>query len=93
MIDMFRVAKADHPDLVDGIVWSACELAWINERITLAILAERESCAKLCDDEAEAANMMVHSSILTDAGRMLHEGKWGGAMNCAAAIRARSNHA
>jgi len=47
---MFRVAKTDHPDLVGGIVWADCELAWINERITLAILAEREACAKICDD-------------------------------------------
>ena len=49
---MFRVAKTDHPDFVGGIVWSACELAWINERITLAILAEREACASVCEDLA-----------------------------------------
>jgi hypothetical protein len=49
---MFRVVKTDHPDLVGGIVWADCELAWINERITLAILAEREACAAVCDDLA-----------------------------------------
>ena len=48
---MFRVAKTDHPDLVGGIVWADCELRWINERITLAILAEREACAQLCDEQ------------------------------------------
>lgn len=46
---MFMVKKTDHPDLVGGIVWANCELDWINERITLAILAEREACAKVCD--------------------------------------------
>ncbi len=49
---MFRVIKTDHPDLVGGIVWADCELAWINERITLAILAEREACASVCEDLA-----------------------------------------
>lgn len=34
---MFRVVKTDHPDLVGGIVWADCELAWINERIGLGL--------------------------------------------------------
>ncbi len=46
---MSMVKKTDHPDLVGGIVWAGCELDWINERITQAILAEREACAKVCD--------------------------------------------
>lgn len=46
---MFRVEKFDHPDLVGGIVWADCELMWINDRITLAILAEREACATLIE--------------------------------------------
>ena len=50
---MFRVAKTDHPDLVGGIVWADCELGWINERITLAILAEREACADVCEAEGD----------------------------------------
>ena len=49
---MFRVVKTDHPDLVGGIVWADCELHWINERITLAVLAEREACAATCEDLA-----------------------------------------
>ena len=28
------VAPHDHPDFVGGIVWSECELAWINKRIS-----------------------------------------------------------
>jgi hypothetical protein len=47
---MFMVKKTDHPDLVGGIVWSNCELDWINERITMAILTEREACAMVCDN-------------------------------------------
>ena len=50
---MCRVAKTDHPDLVGGIVWADCELDWINERITLAILAEREACADVCEAEGD----------------------------------------
>ncbi len=45
---LFRVEKLDHPDLIGG-VWTDCELDWINERITLAILAEREACANVCE--------------------------------------------
>lgn len=50
---MFRVAKTDHHDLVGGTVWADCELSWINERITLAILAEREACAMEADAQGE----------------------------------------
>ena len=34
-------------------MWADCELAWINERITLAILAEREACADVCEAEGD----------------------------------------
>jgi len=47
---MFCVVKTDHPDLVGGIVWSDCELTWINERIKMVIFAEREACAEICDE-------------------------------------------
>ena len=46
---IFPITKFDHPDLAGGIVWSDCELAWINGRITWAILAEREACAAIAD--------------------------------------------
>ena len=46
---MFRVEKFDHPDLVGGLVWTDCELRWINERITLAILADREACVNVIE--------------------------------------------
>ena len=44
---MFRVIASDHPTHVKR--WTSLELDWINERITLAILAEREACANHTD--------------------------------------------
>lgn len=74
---MFRVVKTDHPDLVGGIVWADCELRWINERITLAILAEREACADACEGQTEG---FAATSTWDEA-----------ALSCARAIRMRSN--
>lgn len=74
---MFRVVKTDHPDLVGGIVWADCELAWINERITLAILAEREACADACEGQTEG---FAATSTWDEA-----------ALSCARIIRMRSN--
>ena len=39
------VAPHDHPDFVGGIVWSECELAWINKRISdaEAIIAQKDA--------------------------------------------------
>lgn len=47
------VTKEDHPDFIGGIVWSACELRWINERIQAEVIAERERCAQYLRDAAE----------------------------------------
>jgi hypothetical protein len=74
---MFRVVKTDHPDLVGGIVWADCELRWINERITLAILAEREACADACEGQTEG---FAATSTWDEA-----------ALSCARTIRMRSN--
>ena len=46
-----------------------------------------EKCAILCEQVASDANAMANSEFVTDAGRMLHEGVWGGAKNCGAQIR------
>ena len=67
---MFRVEKFDHPDLVGGIVWADCELAWINERITLAILAEREACAMECEAQAEEPECPDRAQYCADSIRM-----------------------
>ena len=39
------VAPHDHPDFVGGIVWSECELAWINKRLSdaEAIIAQKDA--------------------------------------------------
>ena len=44
-------------------------------------------CVALCEQVAADANEMADSKFVTDAGRMLHEGMWGGAKNCGAEIR------
>jgi hypothetical protein len=45
-----EVKPQDHPDFIGGWVWTELESRWIEERIAEAILAEREACAKVCDD-------------------------------------------
>ena len=37
--------KFDHPDFVGGIVWSDCELRWINEQLKAAQAREAELVA------------------------------------------------
>lgn len=46
-----------------------------------------KKCIELCGEIATEADAMTKSKYVTDAGRMLHEGMWGGATNCAANIR------
>ena len=45
-----------------------------------------QECIAACDEVAENADAMTKSKFVTDAGRMLHEGMWGGAQNCKAGI-------
>ena len=54
--------------------------------IKFAELIVRE-CVAQCEQVATDADAMTKSEFVTDAGRMLHEGMWGGAKNCAAGIR------
>ena len=46
-----------------------------------------EECAKVCDAEAADADSAKRKPLLTPTGKMLYEGMWGGASNCAASIR------
>ncbi len=46
-------------------------------------------CMAQCEKVAADADVMAKSNFVTDAGRMLHEGMWGGAKNCTAQIRER----
>lgn len=40
----------------------------------------------LCEDVATSADAVSKGTFVTPAGKMLHEGMWGGAKNCASAI-------
>jgi hypothetical protein len=44
-------------------------------------------CMAQCEQVAADADAMTKSEFVTDAGRMLHEGMWGGAKNCSGQIR------
>lgn len=44
-------------------------------------------CLAQCEEVAADARLMTQSKFVTDSGRMLHEGMWGGAKNSAGAIK------
>ena len=44
-------------------------------------------CMAQCEQVAADADAMTKSEFVTDAGRMLHEGMWGGAKNCSGQIK------
>ena len=44
-------------------------------------------CIAQCEKVASDADAMAKSKFVTDAGRMLHEGMWGGATNSGAQIK------
>lgn len=46
-----------------------------------------EECMAQCEQVATDADATAKSQFVTDAGRMLHEGMWGGAKNCSASMR------
>jgi hypothetical protein len=44
-------------------------------------------CIAQCEQVAAEADSVTKSEFVTDAGRMLHEGMWGGAKNCSGQIQ------
>jgi hypothetical protein len=44
-------------------------------------------CMAQCEQVAEDADAMAKSTFVTDVGRMIHEGAWGGAKNCGVQIQ------
>ena len=48
-----------------------------------------EECLAICGEVYENADAMTKSKFVTESGRMLHEGMWGGAKNCEAGIKNR----
>ena len=54
------VAPHDHPDFVGGIVWSECELAWINKRISdaEALISAKDAEIERLEREASACDLL-----------------------------------
>ena len=46
-----------------------------------------QECIAQCEQVATAADAKSKSKFVTDAGRMLHEGMWGGAKICSVQIK------
>lgn len=46
-------------------------------------------CIDIAEAQAMQSTRLVHSGFLTEHGKMLHEGMFGGAMNVAVGIRER----
>jgi len=44
-------------------------------------------CVAQCEQVAKDADTISKSTFVTDVGRMIHEGMWGGAKNCTAQIQ------
>ena len=61
--------------------WMGVEHA---ERFAQLIVQE---CIAQCEQVATAADAKSKSKFVTDDGRMLHEGMWGGAKNCSGQIK------
>ena len=74
-----EVKPQDHPDFIGGWVWTELESRWIEERIAEAILAEREACAKVCEDLPAPDTYSNTDMSMWDVT----------CMDCADAIRAR----
>ena len=46
-----------------------------------------KECIAQCEEVAVGADKTSKSEFVTDAGRMLHEGMWGGAKGCSGRIK------
>ena len=46
-----------------------------------------EDAAQACEELSVSYGSIANSGLFTDAGRTLHDGMYGGAHNCAAAIK------
>ena len=61
----------------------------INEEFGIEYLAELivKECMAQCERVAVNADAISKSKFITDEGRQLHGGMWGGAKNCAMIIK------
>lgn len=75
--------------------FTAGELAFMQDNFMffaeLVRAAEREACAKVCEQESKDLGGVAEGPFVTDFGKHTHMSMAAGAENCAAAIRARSN--
>ncbi len=70
-----------------GKMWEDGHVGWhtqFNQKFAELIVRE---CMAQCEQVAAEADSMTKSEFVTDAGRMLHEGMWGGAKNCSGQIQ------
>jgi hypothetical protein len=76
-------------DLTETHECKTVETDSTDEWITLEKFAELivRECMAQCEQVAEDADAMAKSTFVTDVGRMIHDGAWGGAKNCTAQIR------
>jgi len=70
------IKPEDHPDIAGGWIWTDMEIRWIKKQIADAVAAEREACAKVCE---ELLRMVSSGDEHMD-----------GVTDCIEAIRARS---
>ena len=76
---MNKVVAADHPDCAGGIVWSACELRWINAKLEQqaerikdqedAITFHKETAAINYDAFIEAESKLATANALIEQAR------------------------
>jgi hypothetical protein len=60
-------------------------------RVEAAVLAEREACAKVCEEVSNDLGGVAEGPFVTDFGKHTHMSMAAGASNCAVVIRARGN--
>lgn len=62
-LPMRPVVAEDHPDLVGGIIWSSCEIQWINDygdrRFNSGVAKGMEAGALLFNESAVVAGMAM----------------------------------
>ena len=64
--------------------WSSFEaLDERNEKFAKLLLRQ---AMQVCSELAEGYNKTANSNLVSDVGRQIYEGMWGGAKNCSATI-------
>lgn len=74
---------------LDAIVKNIAVDAWVFTDEELDAFAKLiiEECIAKCDEIADGASVIANSKFASDASRVLYDGEWVGAKNCAAKIK------